>query len=86
MWRAASGLRAGRYVAFSNGVRLEGVKVVRDASLSGHLLPGAKRTTGIVSLRGSGVPNGRLRIQLTARGGRATGVLEGNRVDLAFRV
>jgi pimeloyl-ACP methyl ester carboxylesterase len=85
-WRAASGLRAGRYVAFPNGVRLEGVKVVRDASLSGHLLPGAKRTTGIVSLRGAGVPNGRLRIQLTATGGRATGVLEGNRVDLAFRV
>jgi pimeloyl-ACP methyl ester carboxylesterase len=86
-WGAASGLRAGRYAASASGIRLDGVKVVRDASVSGVLVPSAERTTGTLSLGGSGVPSGRLRVSLTAAGnGRAAGTLNGRPIDLAFQI
>ena len=85
---ALSGLRGGRYLARgARGIRLAGVRVVRDARISGVLRPGERRTTGTVRLTGPGVPDGRLRVRLTAAGrGRATGLLGGRRVDLAFRL
>jgi hypothetical protein len=84
---SARGLRGGLYIAARGGrVRLEDASVVRDASLSGLLTPGTRRITGPVRLRGPGVLAGRLRVRLTATGrGRATGVLGGRRVSLAFR-
>lgn len=46
-WGAASALRGGRYVAMKKGgVRLDGVRIVRDASLSGVLSPAERQTTG----------------------------------------
>jgi pimeloyl-ACP methyl ester carboxylesterase len=83
---SARGLRAGRYVADRGGrVRLEDVRVVRDASLSGLLTPGTRAITGPVRLRGPGVLAGRLRVRLATSGrGRATGVLGGRPVRIAF--
>ena len=83
---SARGLRGGLYIAARGGrVRLQDASVVRDASLSGLLAPGTRRTTGTVRLRGAGVLAGRLRVRLTAAGrGRATGVLGGRPVRTAF--
>jgi hypothetical protein len=67
-------------------VRLAGVRVVRDARISGMLLPRERQTTGTVRITGRGVLDGRLRVRLTAAGrGQATGTLGGHRVDLAFQ-
>ena len=87
-WPALTALRGGRYVARRDGtVRLARVRVVRDAVVSGVLAPAERRVTGTVRLDGSGVADGRLRIRLATTGrGRATGMLGGRRVDLAFRV
>jgi pimeloyl-ACP methyl ester carboxylesterase len=86
-WGSASGLRGGSYRASANGVRLVGVKVVRDAAVSGVLVPAESQTTGTVRVAGAGVPAGYLRIRLTAAGrGHATGTLDGRRVDLPFRL
>jgi pimeloyl-ACP methyl ester carboxylesterase len=85
-WGVASGLRGGRYVARGKGVRLEGVRVVRDAAVSGVLAPAEGQTTGTVRLSGPGAPVGRLQIRLTASGrGHATGTLDGRLVNIAFR-
>jgi hypothetical protein len=86
-WGSASGPRGGRYlVRRDGGARLVGVRVVRDASVSGALSPTPTGIAGIVRLSGSGVPAGRLRVRLAAAGrGRATGTLDRQRVDLAFR-
>ena len=84
-YRVLGGLRGGRYVARGGRVRLAGVRVVRDARISGALIPGERGTTGTVRITGRGVPDGRLRVRLSAAGrGRATGMLGGHRVDLAF--
>jgi pimeloyl-ACP methyl ester carboxylesterase len=85
-WGSAAGPRGGRYVARSDGgARLVGVRVVRDASVNGVLSPTPTGIVGTVRLSGSGVPNGRLRVQLAASGrGRATGTLNAQHVDLAF--
>jgi pimeloyl-ACP methyl ester carboxylesterase len=87
LWGGASGLRGGRYVADGAGrVRLDDARVVRDAVVSGLLTPGARGIGGVVRLRGGGVLAGRLRIRLATTGrGRATGVLGGRSVRLAFR-
>jgi hypothetical protein len=59
---------------------------VRDASVTGVLSPTPTGIAGNVRLSGSGVANGRLRVRLAASGrGRASGTLNGQRVDLAFR-
>ena len=86
-YRTASGLRGGRYVRAARGVRLAAVRVVRDAILSGTLVPTDRRMTGTVRLSGAGVVHGTLRVVLTATGAsRAVGTLDGRRVSLTFRV
>jgi pimeloyl-ACP methyl ester carboxylesterase len=87
-WSAASGLRGGRYVATPRGVRLDGVRVVRDAQISGVLVKSdGGGTKGTLRLSGRGVPSGELRVSLTANGhARATGDLDGTAVDLTFRL
>ncbi|HMI71447.1 MAG TPA: alpha/beta fold hydrolase [Solirubrobacteraceae bacterium] len=86
-WGSATGPRGGRYVARSDGgARLVGVRVVRDATVSGVLSPTPAGIAGTVRLAGSGVPAGRLRVQLATSGrGHATGTLNGQTVELAFR-
>jgi hypothetical protein len=85
-WGSAGGLRGGRYVARAGGARLAGVRLVRDASVSGVVSTTPTGVVGTVRLSGSGVPAGRLRVRLAASGrGEATGTLDGQRVDLAFR-
>jgi pimeloyl-ACP methyl ester carboxylesterase len=86
-WGSASGLRGGRYVARSDGgARLVGVRVVRDASVSGSLSPTPSGVIGTLRLTGAGVLAGRVRVELSAAGsGRATGTLGGRHVDLTFR-
>jgi hypothetical protein len=65
---------------------LDGVRVVRDASVSGELVPTERSVSGTLRLTGRGVPDGRLRVLLTATGrGRATGTLDGRPVRLGFR-
>ena len=87
-WPAVSGLRGGRYTARRDGsVRLTRVRVVDDATVTGVLTATESATTGTVRLAGAGVARGRLRVSLTATGrGRARGTLDGERVDLAFRL
>jgi hypothetical protein len=84
---SATGPRGGRYVARSDGsARLVGVRVVRDATVSGVLSPTPAGIAGTVRLSGSSIPAGRLRVQLAGSGrGHATGTLNGKRVALAFR-
>jgi pimeloyl-ACP methyl ester carboxylesterase len=83
----ASALRGGRYVRAGKGVRLDGARVVRDASVSGTLAPTEGKVTGTVRLSGAGVAHGSLRIVLTTAGAsRAAGTLDGRRVSLSFRV
>jgi pimeloyl-ACP methyl ester carboxylesterase len=86
-WNAANGFRGGRYVKVPTGVRLDDVRVVRDARVAGVLVPSeAGGVRGTLRLAGTGVPGGRLRVSLAANGhGRATGALDGARVDLTFR-
>ena len=82
---AAGALRGGRYTREKGAVRLESARVVRDANVSGVLVAGAAETTGNVTVSGSGVPNGRLRLTLTTTGrGQAVGTLDGRPVNLAF--
>lgn len=85
---AAGGLRGGRYVMRRDGaVRLVGVRVVRDASVSGVLRLARAGLTGTMRLTGPGVAAGQLRVQLTEAGrSRATGTLNGRRVDFTFRL
>jgi hypothetical protein len=85
-WGVARGLRGGRYVFTDRGtVRLLGVRVVRDARVSGTLALVRKGLEGTLRLAGPGVPDGRLRVRVAADGGgRATGVLDGRSVDLVF--
>jgi pimeloyl-ACP methyl ester carboxylesterase len=87
-WSAANALRGGRYVAAKGGVQLDSVRVVRDATVSGVLVPtDSGDVTGALRLSGRGVADGRLRVSLRANGhGRATGDLHGTPVDLTFRV
>jgi hypothetical protein len=86
-WGSAPGLRGGRYVVRRDGgARLVGVRLVRDASISGVLVATPTGIAGRVRLSGSGVQSGRLRVRLAASGrGRATGTLNGAPVALAFR-
>jgi pimeloyl-ACP methyl ester carboxylesterase len=86
-WGAANGLRGGRYVMTPRGVRLNAVRVVRDASVSGILVASEEGDIkGTLHLTGAGVPDGYLRVTLTANGhGRATGELDEAAVDLSFR-
>jgi hypothetical protein len=82
---AANALRGGRYTRQNGRVRLQGAKVVRDANVSGVLVAAATQVTGSVSLSGSGVPNGRLRVRLTTTGrGQAVGTLDSRPVNVAF--
>jgi hypothetical protein len=86
-WSAANGLRGGRYVSAAKGrVRLDGVRVVRDAAVSGLLVAtDAGAVTGTLRLTGPGVARGQLRVSVSAEGhGRATGRLNGAAVDLSF--
>jgi hypothetical protein len=86
-FKTASGLRGGRYVATATGVRLASVRVVRDATVSGTLVPGEARVTGTLRLTGPGVAHGTLRVALATAGqSRATGTLDGRPVSIAFRV
>ncbi len=62
------------------------MRVVHDARVSGRPAPTERRVVGTLRLSGRGIPDGRLRVRLTARGrGRATGTLDGLPVRLAFR-
>jgi pimeloyl-ACP methyl ester carboxylesterase len=84
---SAAGLRGGRYVAAPDrAVRLIDVQVVRDARVSGVLaLHAGDRVAGTLRLQGSGVPKGRLRIELSAGGsGHAHGVLDGRPITISF--
>jgi pimeloyl-ACP methyl ester carboxylesterase len=87
-WGAAGGLRGGRYVAARNGtIRILAVRVVFGARVSGALtlLPG-DRLKGTLRLAGPGVEDGRLQVRLAPNGhGRATGLLGGRHVDIAFQ-
>jgi pimeloyl-ACP methyl ester carboxylesterase len=84
----ANGLRGGRYVMRKDGaIRLLGVRVVRDASVSGVVSLTRAGLKGTLRLTGPGVAPGRLRVQLTETGrSRATGTLNGRRVDFSFRL
>jgi pimeloyl-ACP methyl ester carboxylesterase len=84
----AGGLRGGRYVMQRNGtVRLVGVRVVRDASVSGVLGLAHAGLAGTLRLAGPGVPAGQLQVQLAENGrSRARGTLGGCRVDFSFRL
>jgi pimeloyl-ACP methyl ester carboxylesterase len=88
-WGAARGLRGGRLVVAPRmaAIRLQGVRVVRDARVDGILALGrGDRLTGRLALRGRGVPAGRLRLRVRS-GGRAhaSGVLGGRPLDTVFR-
>ena len=86
-YKTASALRGGRYVRAADGVRLAAVRVVRDAIVSGTLVPTEGRMTGTVRLTGAGVAHGTLRVTLTGKGAsRAAGTLDGRRVSLSFRI
>ncbi len=91
-WGAANGLRGGRYAADTatpGAITLTAVRVVRDASVSGTLAPGAgQQLTGTLLLSGPGVAPGRLqvRIALGTGAGHATGTLSGHAVDLDFQL
>jgi pimeloyl-ACP methyl ester carboxylesterase len=86
VFHRASALRGGRYVGHGKRVGLVGARVVRDANVSGELVPGGRQVTGTLRLTGSGIADGQLRVALSATGrGRATGTLDGRPVRLAFR-
>jgi pimeloyl-ACP methyl ester carboxylesterase len=83
----ASGLRGGRYVKAGHGASLQGVRVVRDAGVSGELVSTKRQITGTLRLSGRGVAHGTLHVRLTATGAsRAVGTLDGRPVHLSFRV
>ena len=84
----AGGLRGGRYVMRKDGaVRLLGVRVVRDASVSGVVSLARAGLKGTLRLTGPGVAPGQLRVQLTETGrSHATGTVNGRRVDFSFRL
>jgi pimeloyl-ACP methyl ester carboxylesterase len=86
-WGSASGLRGGRYVARPDGgARVVGVRIVRDASVSGVLSPTPTGVAGTLRVSGAGVLAGRVRVVLSSGGrGRATGTLGGRHVDVTFR-
>jgi hypothetical protein len=84
---SAAALRGGRYISRGKRVRLGGVRVVRDASVSGELTSAERRVTGTLRLSGSGTPDGRLRVQLSATGAsRVAGTLDGRPVHLTFHL
>jgi hypothetical protein len=86
-YETASALRGGRYLRAAHGVRLAAVRVVRDASISGTLVPTEGKMTGTVRLTGAGVAPGTLRVAVSGKGAsRATGTLAGRRVRLRFRL
>jgi pimeloyl-ACP methyl ester carboxylesterase len=86
VYKSASGLRGGRYVARGKRVGLASVRVVRDAKASGELNRTASGVTGTLRLTGRAIASGRLRIRLTSKGrGDATGTLDGRPVRLGFR-
>ena len=86
-WGSAGGLRGGRYVARPDGgARLNGVRVVRDATVSGALSPTPTGVAGALEIAGAGVLAGRVRVRLSSSGrGHAIGRLGGRQVDLTFR-
>jgi hypothetical protein len=87
-WSAANGLRGGRYLAAPRGtIRLNGVRVVRDATVTGDLnQTDAGEVAGTVRLTGPGIRGGLLHVSLAANGhGHATGHLDEAAVDLRFR-
>jgi pimeloyl-ACP methyl ester carboxylesterase len=83
-WGSARGLRGGRYAVRPDGaVGLSGVRVVRDARVSGVLAVGASGVRGRVRLAGTGVPRGTLQLRVSATGSvRAVGTLGGRPVAL----
>jgi hypothetical protein len=85
IFKRASALRGGRYLAAGKRVRLVGARVVRDASVSGVLASSKRAITGTLRLSGAGIAGGRLSVRLTTAGrGHATGTLDGRAVDLTF--
>src|SRR5437763_16883043 len=88
-WGAANGLRGGRYLPAPHGkIRLNGVRVVHDATVSGSLTQteagGIEGTVRL--LGGANVAHGLIEVSLTANGhGHATGHLDGAAVELRFR-
>ena len=84
---SATGLRGGRYTTHGSGVHLAGVRVVRDAGVSGELTPADKDVTGTLRLTGTGTPDGRLRVHLSGTGeSRVTGTLDRRPVTFTFRL
>jgi hypothetical protein len=87
-WSSANGLRGGRYSTSARaGVRLDQVRVVRDAAVSGVLAQTDDGgVEGTVRLTGSGVADGLIHVTLAASGhGHATGHLNRKAVDARFR-
>ena len=87
-WGAANGLRGGRYLAAPHGkIRLNGVRVVHDATVSGSLTQTeAGGIEGTVRLGGANVAQGLIQVSLTANGrGSVTGRLNEAAVELRFR-
>jgi pimeloyl-ACP methyl ester carboxylesterase len=84
----AGGLRGGRYGMRRDGsVRLLGVRIVRDAAVSGLLHITRAGLVGTMRLTGPGVLAGQLQVRLTESGSsRARGTLSGRRVDFTFRL
>jgi pimeloyl-ACP methyl ester carboxylesterase len=86
-WGAANGLRGGRYIAAEKGgTVLDSVRVVRDATIAGKLIPTADGgMSGNLRLRGAGVAAGTVHVSLAENGhGRVTGDLNGHPVDATF--
>jgi hypothetical protein len=68
-------------------VRLLGVRIVRDAAVSGLLHITRAGLVGTMRLTGPGVLAGQLQVRLTESGSsRARGTLSGRRVDFTFRL
>jgi pimeloyl-ACP methyl ester carboxylesterase len=84
----ADALRSGRYVLVNEegkDVLLERVKVVSDARVRGRLTMDDDQVVGSLTLLGRGVPDGTLKLKVSADGtGRARGKLGGRPVDVRF--
>jgi hypothetical protein len=75
-------LRGGRYVATKRQLRIEGARVVADATASGALENRGRRTRARLHLKGLGVPRARLTLRSAGGATRISGTVGGRRVAL----
>ncbi len=83
-WGAVDGLRGGRFTRSGDGtLRLAGVRLVRDAHVSGSMTASDGGLAGDWRVSGAGVAPGRVHVVLPAAGGgRLTGSIGRQRVDV----